>query len=424
MLSLKIKKLLNLKVQGGALYIAILISIIIGILLTFFILISKFNQRTVTIFLQSSQLQQNLNSGFEIAKSNYFTDELNNKWLKNYTNDDSIRVKKNQWGAYLLITVDTKNRHQKISKCGLYGTFLPSDTALMISDNGRQVGVSGNVIFKANCYLPKAGIRPAYIEGQSYNGSGGNTQFIKTSPVIIPGTNENFRKSIENQRNISQTQQDSIAENITQATDQSFTKKTLVYTIGSTTLKNISFKNNIKLIGKNIIIEANCHLENILIVCDKINFKEGFKGSVHVIARDTIIMEKKCEFTFPSSFVLSDQNSNTPSLKLIQLNEDCQFYGGIIALGNLANPNAGKVFVKLHSKSEINGLIYSSDYAHIEGKINGTIICNNLLLKTPSAVYENHLLGCEIDPKKYSHLLSVPVIFNKTNQLLSCKTLK
>lgn len=410
----------NIKLKGGALYIAILVSIIIGIILCMFIMIANYNQRSVTVFSQTSQLYHNLQSAFEIAQSDYFTDEKNDKWIKNTLNDDSLKIKKLYLGAYLLVTAETKNRHQVLSQSGLYGSVMPSDTGLLISDNGRPVCLSGAVVFKANCYLPKAGIKAAFIEGQSFINSPQNNGFIKASPMQIPFADKDIIDKIEKQQNGINVYMDSVVSFLPQNYDQSFSKKTIVLEI-SGQLSNISFKNNIKIIGKNIEIDNTCSLENILIVCEKVKFKDGFKGKVHVMASDSIITGKKCEFNYPSSFVLLPKENEINALNYIDINEDCKFYGGILALNKTDDPNGTKVFIKLNSKSEVNGFIYSANYLHLEGKANATIICDKLLLKTPSAVYENHMLACEIDPKKYSHILAIPQIFKRSSRLMCCQ---
>lgn len=410
-----------IQLKGGALFIAILISIIIGIILCMFILIANYNQRNVTVYGQSSQLYYNLQSAFEIAQSEYFTDDKNDKWIKNTINDDSLKIKKMHWGAYLLITADTKNRHQTLSQSGLYGISMPSDTGLMISDNGRPVGLSGAVIFKANCYLPKAGIKAAFIEGQSFINSPQNAGFTKVSQTQIPLVEKEILKKMELQQNNVNVYLDSLVSGLPQNFTRSFHSKTIVLDVSSGRLSNMALKDNIKIVGKNIEIDNTCYLENVLIICEKIKFKEGFKGKVHVIASDSIITGKKCEFLYPSSFVLLPKEDKSTDLKWIDINEDCKFYGGILALNKSDDPNGSKVFIKLNAKSEINGFIYSANYLHLEGKVNATVISDKLLLKTPSAVYENHMLACEIDPKKYGHLLAIPQIFKRSSKLTCCQ---
>jgi hypothetical protein len=418
----KIISEISSKVKGGALYIAILVSIIIGIILCLFILIANYNQRNITVFAQDSQLYYNLKSGFQIAQSGYFSEEQNNKWFKNQGNDDSIKIKKINWGAYLLLQVETKNRHHSLTQSGLFGTYMSADTGLMVADNSRPVGLSGSIIFKSNCYLPSAGIKPAYIEGQSYVSTSQNAIYIKKSPYQIPELNNEIKKGLKQELSGSNVYMDSSVSIIPEIFNQSFKNKTVVWETSARRLGNLRLKNNIKLVCAEVEIDSSAHFDDILIVCDKARFKKGFKGKVHVIARDSISMEEDCHFEYPSSFVLLVEDNGANGFKYIQFNKGCQFFGGVLALNeNNSGSNSQKVFVKLSSGSEVNGSVYSSDYVHVEGLINATLIANKLLLKTPSAVYENHILSCEINPKKYAQIMAVPLLFKQCAKLLCCE---
>jgi len=414
----------SIKLKGGALYIATLVSILIGITLSLFILIANYNQRNVVTFAQNSQLYYNLKSAFQLAQSGYFTSEQNNTWIKNQINDDSIKIKKLNWGAYVVICAQTKNRHQSLSHSGLFGTHMTADTGLMMSDNGRPVGLIGAVVFKANCYLSHAGVKPAHVEGQSYTGSSENASFLKASSNSIPPLNSEILKGLKEEQEGLNVYLDSLATVLPPVHDQPFDKKTLVCEISLSRLSNLNLKNNLKLICSDVEIDSSCHFENILILCSKVRFKKGFKGQVHVIASDSISMETNCDFIYPSSFILLPKENSGNNLNSIRFNKDCKFSGGILAINENQITNATqKVFIKLSAEAEVNGLIYSSDYIHVEGTLNACVIADKLLLQTPSAVYENHILNCEINPKKYAQLMSVPLLFNQRNKLICCATL-
>lgn len=72
----------SLKVRGGALYLATMISIVVALVLCMFLLLAKFNQRSMSDFTQRSQLHCDLESGFELARSKYYNGSTNNQWIK------------------------------------------------------------------------------------------------------------------------------------------------------------------------------------------------------------------------------------------------------------------------------------------------------------------------------------------------------
>ncbi|MBL7932148.1 MAG: hypothetical protein JNL60_09600 [Bacteroidia bacterium] len=408
------------QLKGGALYISVLVSIIIGVMLSMFLLLSRYNQRNLTVLSQSSQLYCNLNTALEIAQSAYFTSEMNDTWIKNEFNDDSIRIKRTNWGAYTIVNTRAKNRHQSLSKTGLYGTFMSGDSGLVISDNSRPIGASGKIVFQANCYLPKEGLKPAYIEGQSYIASPGNINYIKKSPRSITGTQKQFISAIEEQVKGPDLMRDSIVGFLPEVYTRSFDQRTVVLNFNGSNLSGLRLAQNIKIYAADLEIDSSCHFEQVVVICNKAHFRKGFRGQVHVIAKDSIVMEEDCWFEFPSSLVLLAGEGKGTDLSFIQFNRGCSLYGAVIAeKGESAQK---KVLIKTHAASEISGLLYSCEYLHLEGILNANVYADKLLLKTPSAVYENHLLACEVNPRKYAHLLAVPAIFDNTTRLYNCKT--
>ena len=78
------------------------------------------------------------------------------------------------------------------------------------------------------------------------------------------------------------------------------------------------------------------------------------------------------------------------------------------------------MMIKLNRNFELIGNAYSSNYTDAQGQLFGSVICQTLLLQTPSGVYENHLLNCIIDPKTYGVNLTVPHWFTTKNKRSTC----
>ncbi|MCA6437947.1 MAG: hypothetical protein IM600_14580 [Bacteroidetes bacterium] len=413
-----INHLRNRKIKGGALYVSIIVSLVVSILLMALLLISFLNQRKLTNIGSLSQLNLNLKSGLEIAKSNYFNEAINNKWFVLDEEDtDSLKINKLNWGAFNIVSVTTKNLHHQLSISGLYGTHMSIDTGLLISNNGRPIGMAGNIVFKSNCYLPDGGIKPAFIEGLSYIANPITTAHIKKSSFQVPIPHTSFINNLKNQINSRNDYMDSIVTGLNGRFENKFDKKTILLSYGVQQIANCNWSGNIKIMSANeVIIDSSAKLNDVLIVAKKVKFKEGFKGVVHVICTDSIVTGKNNYFAYPSSF--SVFNSTNKSLGAILLNENVMFYGSIVTI---AESDDCKTLIKLHSKSEVNGLVYSSHYLHLEGILNANVYANSLLLSTPSAVYENHILSCEINPKAIADVLAVPDIFKADNALIKCK---
>jgi hypothetical protein len=419
--------MLNIKLKGGALYVSVIISILISIILSLFIVIAHFNVRSVSAQNNLQQLNLSLTSGFDIAQSEYYLATNSLAWQKMPYNNDSVMVKKMAWGCYTLVDVKAKNTHFNLHKTGLFGCLASKDTALFVSDQNRPIGLAGKIKFNSFCYLSKAGIKSAYIEGKSFSDLNSLKPFIKLSSATLPQIDELYLKQIDLLQHALNPLIDSLVSYIPESLNQSFQKKTAVIQQGSITLRSQMLSNNIKIIASNqVVIENTCQLNNVLIIARKITFKKGFQGTVHVIARDSIVTEEECVFKYPSSFcVYNNQNkivsnskiSNQP-IRGIFFGENCKFNGGLLAINDKSE--SSKLMIKVNKHFELIGNLYSSDYTDAQGNLYGSVFCKSLLLQTPSAVYENHIMNSLFDSKKYSKSLVIPIWFKTSKQQQLC----
>ncbi|MGE0567808.1 MAG: hypothetical protein AB7O73_07655, partial [Bacteroidia bacterium] len=274
--------------------------------------------------------------------------------------------------------------------------------------------------FKANCFLPAGGIKPAFIEGKSYVASSGVSSHVRKAPQSIPDLDNSFLDNINLQFN-SNSFSDSLVYELSDNIHWKFSQTTILHNLTERKLSNKSWSGNIVLRSNDVItIDSTCHLDKVLIVARKVVFNEGFKGKVHVVASDSIICNEKTNFLFPSSMVIYNKEASSSGLRLIQFSEESSFFGGIVAYTE-SKAGEANCFVKFSSTSDINGSVYSSGYVHMEGNFNANVIARKLLIKTPSAAYENHILSCQLNPAKYAGLISIPFLFKKSSDWRRCE---
>lgn len=402
--------MLTAKLKGGALYIALIICLVISIILSVFILMAHFNQKQLLALQAHQQLFLSLQSAFNVSQSHYLTEEQNNRWQKLNASDDSVKIKTLQWGAYLLVETQAKNNRQVLSQTGLFGSFATPDTALYVVDSDRPIGLAGMVDFKAAAYFPKAGVKTAFIDGAGSSLSSQSTSFIRTSGKQMKPCGQQFNERLLATLNKVFESTDSLAGLERGELNQPFSARTLVISSGNLNLAGYKLSNNIKLVARHeIVVDESSQLDNVLLVAPKVRISKGFKGTVQVIASDSIIVGDGCLLTYPSSLTLISHQSTDTRLKGIFVGEQCRVEGSLLAI-NHANEQS-RVIVCTKKDCVVYGLVYSSDYAGFQGNLFGTLYCSKLLLQTPSAVYENHLMNCSIDPKKYVSGICYPALF-------------
>jgi len=412
----------TIKLKGGALYLSLIIGIVISLFLGLLVVLARYNHTNLLVSEIEQQLKYNLQSGVNMALSPAFTNEQNNRWLS-LGKDDSVKTKRLIWGAYQIIGVTTKNGKFSKQFSGLYGAGIKRDTALVVEDNGRPISVSGKIEMKGSCYLSSPDLRPAFIEGLSFNGIS-NTGLIKPSPRHLPELNQNFINGVTEEVNKLSPNSDSLVNELLAVSKVNFSAKTAVWQSGNLRLHNVSYTGNIKIICDEVLIDKDAMLEDVLIITDKAHIKEGFKGSVHIIAKDSIILEDSCFLRYPSSLVVAkNKTSAEGGLKGIYIGKNSVIQGSLICYAPDVNNNeVPRCFVKLNQGCEVYGLLYTSGYLHLQGKLFGNAYGKRLMVKSNSATYENHWIDTYVNPIKHSGSLMVAMCFNDYQKLTCCKS--
>lgn len=401
---------------------SVIISILISILLSLFVVLAAYNTRTVLAHQTHTQLKQSLESGFAIAQSAYYSQPNGTTWEQMPYNNDSVQVGSEAWGCFLLIDVKAKNAHFRLNKTGLFGTHAWRDTALFITEQNRQVGLAGKIRFNGPAYLPKAGVKPAYIEGTGFSDLNVVRPYLRAAPDHLPLLDEHYLSTVSQSQSGINPYRDSLLSFIPDQWNQPFNRQSAVVQQGNIHLVNQALSNHIKLIASDVIIVENtAELNQVLLIARKVVFRKGFKGIVHVICSDTVMTEDECEFGYPSSFcVYSDQvpDSARGQVRGIFFGTDCKFAGGLLAAND--SKERSRLMIRLNKHFELIGNLYSSDYADVQGLLYGSVCCRTLLLQTPSGIYENHLYNCVIDPRRYSQAMAVPAWMKQGEKQLRC----
>ncbi|NQX98794.1 MAG: hypothetical protein HRT73_13085, partial [Flavobacteriales bacterium] len=136
--------------------------------------------------------------------------------------------------------------------------------------------------------------------------------------------------------------------------------------------------------------------------------EKNTKGTMQIFAQDSIWIEEKCQLNYPSVIALIGKGNTEISRKII-IEEDV-LIKGVVFLYNENFDRKHQALISIGEKSEITGQVYSSELLELKGKVIGGVFCKKLLLKTPSSVYENHLMDAVINRKDLSeYFVGVPL---------------
>lgn len=403
--------------KASALFYAIVMALIIAIICSSFILFSHFNRIQTLWIDQNTKLLLNASSGLNLLLSNSATIDLNTQITLDLFEEetDSVKLERRQWGAYEVAVSKAFFKNHESLKMALICNNIHSDNsaALYLANLDKPLYLCGNTKINGTCFLPKAGVKRGYIEGQSFIGEKLINGESLESENELPEINKNLMQSNLKYFNGQINPLDSLVMiedmPLNDTITHSFKNLSLVLkSNGSLALISNFLRGNIRIVSdKSVFVGASAKLEDIIIYAPKIIIEEGFLGVLQLFASDTIIISKNCKLNYPS--VLSiNRTINSPDNIYASFGENSRFSG--VILGYQENNNLkNNLKVSIDKNTIITGQVYVNGLVDLKGKVYGSVACRKFILITPSSVYENHLLNAVIDNTK------LPVHFTGIN---------
>jgi len=389
------------------------ITMLVTLMSAFLVLRSGLDSKISFIYETNDRLLNNAKSGFEWLLS------PNNPVLfnQNLTTDlfgegtDSVYLERKPWGVFEIIISKAFAGKKCFVKKAMIGARSIKDSlspTLYVSDFDRPISVCGQTKLVGKCYVPAAGFKRAYIEGQNYQGDKYVYGTSLPSQRELPKLHNGLVEAIDFQlKNISLPTDSIIAlESIT--TDsilQSFDQKTiLIHSSAPLHLSGVFIEGNIKIAAPRITISSSCQLKNIVLLADEITVDDRCTLQVQVFARERISIGKEVMLTYPSVIVsYQKKGTNIPEGETeqpqVSIGEKTNITGDIIVWKE-KNYQESEAWLSLDKETTVQGNVYVNGRLDVKGKIYGSTYCNRFFLKTNSGIYENHLLNAELDASK------------------------
>lgn len=385
------------RLQAGALTYTLYVAILSSIVLSAIILTGYYHRIEFTHYQLEKQNLANMSSAIATALA---MDDLD--YSETYrealfsSGDDSVEITKTPWGAWDIMKVTTFNLHGSYSKHFLRGFHRSekAQSALYLYDEGRPISVSGKTRITGKAYLPKSGLMSAYVGGIGY----GNSKLIygeklksdnelppvnkKRSDVLRDFANGRYEKLFDPDKVI----QDETLKN------NSFMSDSLVHH----RYQNVHLRDSLTGFvwvhaSKRIFLDSTAYLENVILSAPVVEIDSGFRGSVQVIATDTILIGSRARLAYPS--FLGILNEDPPAT--LQMEPGVEFNGTIYIDGDEDWFNQ-RIMV-IMDQATIAGMVYCHGMAEMTGTINGHLTARKFLINTFSGVYENYIFNAKLN---------------------------
>ncbi len=388
------------KLKAGALTYALFVGVVTAVLCFLMIMLVHFNRQYFHRMDNQERVLDNCLSGIALGLNG---EQSGYNWIDLFgEGTDSVRVKTQFWGLYKTVSVEAKVGIFRETKSAMFGSYSDksSKLALVVPERNSPIKLAGNALIQGNAELPKKGLATAYIEGKNY--SRDKRIYGQTTPSkqIFPKLNKDLIETAKSRIEQSALEGDSLVVYgyLVKMKARTFDKATLVCTeIGTLTI-NTKLSGNMVLKATNeIIVEAQAQLEQVQLIAPIIKISAGFKGSLHLIASDSIVLEEKVVLNYPSSALILNKSKDNEGQFLIK--KQAEFNGVAVYISNLYQ-DKNQAVIRVEEGALMRGQLYANKYIEHRGRLEGTIVASGLILITSSGVYQNHLLDGVINREK------------------------
>jgi hypothetical protein len=392
--------------KASALVYALFISLLLITLCSAIIMVSHYSSVNAVSWEEKAKVERNAMSGISFLLGSI--EPMEKKALDLFgKGNDSVLLSKKSWGAFEMIVSEGFSRHHRFSQVALAGNDLGSDSsmALFLADMDKPLSLCGRTEIRGTCFLPKAGVKRAYIEGQNFVGNNLINGDVKPSERNIAEVNKALITNLEKIFNKEFLEQDSVvrADEVgIPSLHHSFAKRSVVfYSSAVVRLDTNKLSGNIMVISdREVIVSEDAILQDVIICAPKVRIEKKFLGTLQVFASDSIIVAEECHLNYPSVLGIVRQEKSCDNATVI-IKEKSEVSGMIFAYQEKFD-NRKQVKLSLDKNTAVMGYVYTNGLLDLKGSVFGSVMCSKFILSTPSSVYENHLLSATIDRTKLS----------------------
>nr|WP_162989043.1 hypothetical protein [Pedobacter schmidteae] len=405
-------------IKASALYISLILSMLIVLVCGSVLMIGYTYRMENKKQERRAQLEENIASGLTVVLQPDFALARQEKTSLFGLEQDSVWLEKQAWGIYELGLVKAWIGVDTLQKAFLIGA-KPADTlkVLYLADEDRPLSISGKSLVKGTAFLPKSGIKAAYVENSTYTDKTLVYGAIKDSGRALPEPESGVLKYAMELIDML-TEKDKHAETLVQldkdSTVNSFYApvRKIRLDIDRSELSGVAARGNIMIFSDSaLVIDSSTKLDKVILVAPYVQIKEGFKGNVQVFATDSIALGNKVQLDYPSALLVL-KNDTAKFQVRISIGKDCSIAGQLLAYEK--ERSQLMPLIALGEGTVVKGEVYVRGYLnmHRRAAIKGSVSLIRFMARTSSSLYENYLIDVELNRPALSRYYLSSKLFN------------
>lgn len=379
------------KIKASAMQFAILVSVIVALLLSSFLL---FTHTYHSFSLRTDLVLRNIGASEKGIDYLTNTDVQLRDSLEMAIEEVPVVLKTNFWGGFQLIHSRGGEGSSSFEKVALLGGDSGVDSPdIFLENNQLPLVLAGDTRIEGNAYTPGNIIKPGSIGGHYY--AGDKLVYGKrfSSTESLPQLNSEWRLYAQEMLNFIPGAGENVS-GLENFTNSFFGKRQIIYETDKIFLSE-SLSGNIIVVSRvEIEVSALAKLDQVLLVAPKIIFRNGFEGNAHVISAKATV-EDNVRMRYPSSIVVLtpagvERKPEDFYKPKILIGQQSIFEGNILYLG--ASKQDGHTNDVLFAENSfVEGNVYCEGYTELKGTVQGSIYTRYFAANHRGSLYINHI---------------------------------
>lgn len=375
---------------------AILVSVVVAIILSCFLLLTNtFNSFSV----RSNQVLSNIeNSNSGILYLLGHEDVIVDSTVV-VIGDVPVSLSKTYWGSFEKVKSAAGKRSNRQEKHALLGAAEKKEaTSIYLEDNDLPLVLAGNTRIEGNAYTPQNIIKPGNISGDYFQGANLVHGKRYSSERELPNLDLNWKNYISEMAGFLPGTEETVVE--LEDIKNSFSdKRIVVFENSKITLDQQLIGNIIIKSEKEIEVTSFAGLDQVLLMAPKVTVNPNFRGNLHIIAGEVYLRENVF-FEYPSSVIVVQK----PSLEgvehlryspKISIGENSVFQGNIIYLDS-GERRESKNDLLIEKGAMVEGYVYCEGYTELKGTVLGSIYTKYFMANQSGSIYINHIYNGKV----------------------------
>ncbi|MBW1296907.1 polymer-forming cytoskeletal protein [Aquimarina litoralis] len=402
---------------------ALLVSVIIAILLSAFLLLTH-----VQSFFRIKS--QELISATELANNQLLaslqTPTISDDTIQNTLDSKTTKLISNYHGVWTKTVSDVIVKNRKVSKVAFSGSETDIKTPnIYLANKNAPLVIVGNTRLEGNSYLPTQGIKAGNISGNYYQGSSLYYGNVYESKETIPTLEDTWISYIESLTKGILIDEELMIPLANEVLNSFYNTPKLIYSTETIFLGNERIAGNVIVqSASKIIVGSAAKLTDVILIAPNIEVQNNVVGSFQAIATKKITIGKRCLLSYPSALVLLDKNkmnTNQDNAALhknpdFTIHKNTQIEGTIVYIKLKEEvQNRTKSHIKVDENVNVIGEIYCDGNIEFSGVVKGSLYAQQFVTKASGSIYLNHLYNGKVLKNPIIKYAGLPFTETKKN---------